>query len=165
MCGFRTHTLERTLGGTHDRKAFAGQASACFMRANRCFAIMTDDTGFGVFSTFGGVPNLDRVAANGLRYKIVRRQMKCLHVVPFFQKRPPCLVYIVASASSYRRGGASVRQGYGYVDQQHHEPNQQYKGEQSPAEARERFYDEMLELWWKFHRSVPRSHGDGRDHS
>jgi Sulfatase len=33
--------------------------------------IMTDDTGFGVSSTFGGViptPNLDRVAANGLRY-------------------------------------------------------------------------------------------------
>jgi hypothetical protein len=32
---------------------------------------MTDDTGFGVSSTFGGViptPNLDRVAANGLRY-------------------------------------------------------------------------------------------------
>jgi arylsulfatase len=33
--------------------------------------IMTDDTGFGVTSTFGGVvptPNLDRVANNGLRY-------------------------------------------------------------------------------------------------
>jgi arylsulfatase len=33
--------------------------------------IMTDDTGFGVTSTFGGViptPNLDRIAANGLRY-------------------------------------------------------------------------------------------------
>ena len=33
--------------------------------------IMTDDTGFGVTSTFGGViptPNLDRVAAMGLRY-------------------------------------------------------------------------------------------------
>ena len=33
--------------------------------------IMTDDTGFGVTSTFGGVvptPSLDRVAANGLRY-------------------------------------------------------------------------------------------------
>ncbi len=33
--------------------------------------IMTDDTGFGVTSTFGGVvptPALDRVAANGLRY-------------------------------------------------------------------------------------------------
>jgi arylsulfatase len=33
--------------------------------------IMTDDTGFGVSSTFGGViptPNLDRVAASGLRY-------------------------------------------------------------------------------------------------
>src|SRR5271167_834380 len=33
--------------------------------------IMTDDTGFGVTSTFGGVipsPTLDRVAANGLRY-------------------------------------------------------------------------------------------------
>jgi hypothetical protein len=33
--------------------------------------IMTDDTGFGVSSTFGGViptPNLDRIAANGLRY-------------------------------------------------------------------------------------------------
>jgi Arylsulfatase A and related enzymes len=32
---------------------------------------MTDDTGFGVSSTFGGViptPNLDRIAANGLRY-------------------------------------------------------------------------------------------------
>src|SRR5215472_3351033 len=31
--------------------------------------IMTDDTGFGVSSTFGGViptPNLDRIAANGL---------------------------------------------------------------------------------------------------
>jgi len=33
--------------------------------------IMTDDTGFGVSSTFGGVipsPTLDRIAANGLRY-------------------------------------------------------------------------------------------------
>jgi arylsulfatase len=33
--------------------------------------IMTDDTGFGVSSTFGGViptPNVDRIAANGLRY-------------------------------------------------------------------------------------------------
>jgi arylsulfatase A-like enzyme len=33
--------------------------------------IMTDDAGFGVPSTFGGViptPNLDRIAANGLRY-------------------------------------------------------------------------------------------------
>ena len=33
--------------------------------------IMTDDTGFGVSSTFGGViptPNLDRIAADGLRY-------------------------------------------------------------------------------------------------
>jgi arylsulfatase A-like enzyme len=33
--------------------------------------IMTDDTGFGVSSTFGGViptPNLDRIAAKGLRY-------------------------------------------------------------------------------------------------
>src|SRR5262249_11613360 len=33
--------------------------------------IMTDDTGFGVSSTFGGVipsPTLDKVAANGLRY-------------------------------------------------------------------------------------------------
>src|SRR5215475_5284617 len=33
--------------------------------------IMTDDTGFGVTSTFGGViptPNLDRIANNGLRY-------------------------------------------------------------------------------------------------
>jgi arylsulfatase len=33
--------------------------------------IMTDDTGFGVTSTFGGVvptPTMDRVAANGLRY-------------------------------------------------------------------------------------------------
>lgn len=33
--------------------------------------IMTDDTGFGAASTFGGViptPNLDRIAANGLRY-------------------------------------------------------------------------------------------------
>src|SRR5262249_20496384 len=33
--------------------------------------IMTDDTGFGVSSTFGGViptPNLDRIAASGLRY-------------------------------------------------------------------------------------------------
>ena len=33
--------------------------------------IMTDDTGFGVTSTFGGVvptPTLDRIAANGLRF-------------------------------------------------------------------------------------------------
>ena len=33
--------------------------------------IMTDDTGFGVTSTFGGVvptPTLDQIAANGLRY-------------------------------------------------------------------------------------------------
>ena len=33
--------------------------------------VMTDDTGFGVTSTFGGVvptPTLDRIAANGLRY-------------------------------------------------------------------------------------------------
>jgi Sulfatase len=35
--------------------------------------IMTDDTGFGVTSTFGGVvptPTLDRIAANGLRFTI-----------------------------------------------------------------------------------------------
>ena len=34
--------------------------------------IMTDDTGFGVTSTFGGViptPTLDHIAANGLRYR------------------------------------------------------------------------------------------------
>jgi hypothetical protein len=96
---------------------------------------------------------------------IVRCQLKSRHVLPFFQKRPPCLVDIVASALSHRRGGAGVRQGHGYVDQQHHEPNQQYKGEQAPAESREGFYDEMSELWWKFHRRVPRSYGDGRDHS
>jgi arylsulfatase len=33
--------------------------------------VMTDDTGFGVTSTFGGVvptPTLDKIAANGLRY-------------------------------------------------------------------------------------------------
>ena len=33
--------------------------------------ILTDDTVFGVSSTFGGViptPNVDRIAANGLRY-------------------------------------------------------------------------------------------------
>jgi len=33
--------------------------------------VMTDDTGFGVSSTFGGViptPTLDRIAADGLRY-------------------------------------------------------------------------------------------------
>jgi arylsulfatase len=33
--------------------------------------IMTDDAGYGISSTFGGViptPNLDRIAANGLRY-------------------------------------------------------------------------------------------------
>jgi len=32
---------------------------------------MTDDIGFGVTSTFGGVvptPTLDKIAANGLRY-------------------------------------------------------------------------------------------------
>src|SRR5579883_334170 len=40
-------------------------------RAPNVLLIMTDDTGFGVSSTFGGViptPNLDRIAANGLRY-------------------------------------------------------------------------------------------------
>jgi arylsulfatase len=40
-------------------------------RAPNILLIMTDDTGFGVSSTFGGViptPNLDRIAANGLRY-------------------------------------------------------------------------------------------------
>jgi arylsulfatase len=34
--------------------------------------VMTDDTGFGVTSTFGGVvptPTLDRIAANGLRFQ------------------------------------------------------------------------------------------------
>ena len=58
-----------------------------------------------------------------------------------------------------------MRQGHGYINQQHHEPNQQHKGQQSSAEARERFYDETLELWWKLHRCVPRSYGDDRDHS
>jgi hypothetical protein len=93
------------------------------------------------------------------------RQLKSRHALPFFHKQPPCLAGIEACASSHRRGGADVRQGHGYVDQQHHDPNQQYKGEQTPAEAREGFYDEMLELRWKFHRCVPRSYGDGRDHS
>ncbi len=40
-------------------------------RAPNVLLIMTDDTGFGVTSTFGGViptPALDRIAANGLRY-------------------------------------------------------------------------------------------------
>ena len=41
---------------------------------------MTDDTGFGVPSTFGGViptPNLDRIAANGLRYTNMNSTALC----------------------------------------------------------------------------------------
>ena len=40
--------------------------------------IMTDDSGFGVSSTFGGViptPTLDRVAANDLRYTNFNRRI------------------------------------------------------------------------------------------
>ena len=40
--------------------------------------IMTDDTGFGVSSTFGGViptPTLDRIAANDLRYTIEKLRL------------------------------------------------------------------------------------------
>jgi hypothetical protein len=86
-------------------------------------------------------------------------------VLPFFPEPPPRLVGIEACASSHRRSIGRVRQGHGYVDQQHHEPNQQYKGEQSPAEAREGFYDQILELGWKFHRCVPGSYGNRHDHS
>src|SRR5262249_9129777 len=42
--------------------------------------IMTDDTGFGVSSTFGGViptPVLDRIAANGLRYTNLNSPALC----------------------------------------------------------------------------------------
>ncbi|HML13542.1 MAG TPA: arylsulfatase [Xanthobacteraceae bacterium] len=42
--------------------------------------IMTDDTGFGVTSTFGGVvptPTLDRIAANGLRYTNMNSTALC----------------------------------------------------------------------------------------
>ncbi len=42
--------------------------------------IMTDDTGFGVPSTFGGViptPNLDRIANNGLRYTCFHSTALC----------------------------------------------------------------------------------------
>src|SRR5512144_1512324 len=42
--------------------------------------IMTDDTGYGVSSTFGGViptPTLDRVAANGLRYTNMNSTALC----------------------------------------------------------------------------------------
>src|SRR5262249_875811 len=45
--------------------------------------IMTDDTGFGVSSTFGGViptPNLDRIAANGLRYHQLQLDIAVLAV-------------------------------------------------------------------------------------
>jgi arylsulfatase len=47
--------------------------------------IMTDDTGFGVSSTFGGViptPNLDRIAANGLRYTNFNSTALCSPTVP-----------------------------------------------------------------------------------
>src|SRR6185369_13608809 len=42
--------------------------------------IMTDDTGFGVPSTFGGpipTPSLDRVAKNGLRYNMFHTTALC----------------------------------------------------------------------------------------
>ena len=38
-----------------------------------------------------------------------------------------------------RRGGAGACQVHGHVDRRHHEPNQKYNGEQSPAETREKF--------------------------
>src|SRR5512134_483758 len=47
--------------------------------------IMTDDSGFGVPSTFGGViptPSLDRIAANGLRYTNFNSTALCSPTVP-----------------------------------------------------------------------------------
>ena len=43
--------------------------------------IMTDDSGYGVPSTFGGViptPALDRIAANGLRYTCLLYTSRCV---------------------------------------------------------------------------------------
>ena len=42
--------------------------------------IMTDDAGFGISSTFGGViptPSMDRIASNGLRYNRIFSTALC----------------------------------------------------------------------------------------
>ena len=49
-------------------------------KAPNILLIMTDDSGFGVPSTFGGViptPTMDRVAANGLRYNNIHSTALC----------------------------------------------------------------------------------------
>jgi len=80
--------------------------------------IMTDDTGFGVSSTFGGVipaPNLDRVAANGLRYTNFNSTALCSPSRgDHYRAQPPF---------------DGVRRHLGAVDglsrlQQHHDPRQ-----------------------------------------
>ena len=71
-------------------------------KAPNVLLIMTDDSGFGIPSTFGGVvptPTLDQVAANGLRYNNINSTALCSptraafitgrnhHSVGFDQKR------------------------------------------------------------------------------
>jgi len=107
-------------------------------------------------------PSIQIVHLTHLSVMALARRVEVARTI---QKQPAVPCDIEAGASSHRRGDAGVGQGHGYVNQQHHEPNQQYKGEQSPAEAHEGFYDEMLEMLWKFHRCVPRSYGDGRGRS
>ena len=54
-----------------DFETLLGSAGRCAQGAPNILLIMTDDAGYGVSSTFGGViptPTLDRVAKIGLRY-------------------------------------------------------------------------------------------------
>ena len=49
-------------------------------KAPNILLIMTDDSGFGVPSTFGGViptPTMDRIAANGLKYNNIHSTALC----------------------------------------------------------------------------------------
>ena len=67
--------------------------------------IMTDDQGYGVSGTFGGViptPNLDRIAKMGLRYTCVQLDLALLAYAgsPHHRSQPP-----LGRLRSHRRAG------------------------------------------------------------
>jgi len=81
--------------------------------------IMTDDTGFGVSSTFGGViptPNLDRIAANGLRYTNMNSTALC----------SPSRAALVTGRNHHSMGVRGRRRAVDRLSrlQQHHDPGQ-----------------------------------------
>jgi len=77
--------------------------------------IMTDDTGFGVTSTFGGVvptPTLDRIAANGLRYTNFNSTALC----------SPSRAAIITGRNHHSMGFGVVADDRLSRLQQHHDP-------------------------------------------